>query len=108
VPRRGAETLCFARIETSLRRRRLSHHLTQRPSHRRRGCPQPGDKRQDFWEHLSRRRDLGYLEGNVAAMAPFDIAELVEHEQRVITSAAEMPVVGAAFLLAVGRTLVDR
>jgi hypothetical protein len=31
--------------------------------------PQPGDKRQDFLEHLSRHRDLGHLEGNVAAMA---------------------------------------
>jgi len=69
LPRRGAETLCFARIETLLRRRRLSHHLTQRPSHRRRWCPQPGDKRQDFLEHLSRHRDLSHLEGNVAAMA---------------------------------------
>ena len=37
--------------------------------------------------------------------APLDIAELVEHEQRVIAGAAEMPVVGAAFLLAVGRAL---
>jgi hypothetical protein len=37
--------------------------------------------------------------------APLDIAELVEHEQRVITGAAEVAVVGAAFLLAVGRAL---
>ena len=36
-----------------------------------------------------------------AQCAPFHIAELVEHEQRVITGAAEMPVIGAAFLLAV-------
>src|SRR3954447_19323822 len=36
---------------------------------------------------------------------PFDIAELIEHEQRMITGAAEMPVIGAAFLLAVGRAL---
>jgi len=33
------------------------------------------------------------------------IAELVEHEKRVVAGAAEMPVVGAAFLLAVGRAL---
>ena len=37
--------------------------------------------------------------------APLQIAELVEHEQRVIAGAAEMPVVGAAFLVAVGRAL---
>jgi hypothetical protein len=35
--------------------------------------------------------------------AALDIAELVEHEQRVVTGAAEMPVVGAAFLLSVSR-----
>src|SRR4051794_107143 len=33
----------------------------------------------------------------------FDIAELVEHKQRVITRAGEMAVIGAAFLFAVGR-----
>ena len=33
------------------------------------------------------------------------IVELVEHEKRVVTGAAEMPVVGAAFLLALGRVL---
>jgi len=37
--------------------------------------------------------------------APLDIAELVEHEQRVITGATEVAIVGAAFLLAVGRAL---
>jgi hypothetical protein len=31
--------------------------------------------------------------------APLDIAELIEHEQRVIAGAAEMPIVGTAFLL---------
>src|SRR5919202_2471584 len=35
--------------------------------------------------------------------APFDIAELVEHEQRVVTGTGKMAVVGAAFLLAIGR-----
>src|SRR5437868_12298904 len=34
-----------------------------------------------------------------------DIAESVEHEQRVITGTAKMAVVGAAFLLAVSRAL---
>src|SRR3954453_18327791 len=33
----------------------------------------------------------------------FDIAELVEHKQRMIAGTSEMPVVGAAFLFAVGR-----
>jgi hypothetical protein len=37
--------------------------------------------------------------------APFDIAELVEYEQRVIAGAAEMAVVGAAFLLTIGWAL---
>src|SRR5205085_8889437 len=37
--------------------------------------------------------------------ATLDIAKLVEHEQRVIAGAAKMAVVGAAFLLAVGRAL---
>ena len=37
--------------------------------------------------------------------ALLDIAELVEHERRMIAGAAEMPVVGAAFLVAVGRAL---
>src|SRR5207249_5680539 len=35
--------------------------------------------------------------------APLDVAKLVEHEQRMIAGASEMPIVGAAFLLAVGR-----
>ena len=34
-----------------------------------------------------------------------DIAELVEYEQRVITGAAEMAVVGAAFLVVVSRAV---
>jgi hypothetical protein len=37
--------------------------------------------------------------------ATLQIAKLVEHEQRMITGAAEMPIVGAAFLLAIGRAL---
>jgi hypothetical protein len=32
-------------------------------------CAQPGDQRQDVGEHLPRHRDLGHLEGDVAAMA---------------------------------------
>src|SRR5215469_4021435 len=36
---------------------------------------------------------------------PLDIAELVEHEQRVIAGTAKVAVVGAAFLFAVGRAL---
>src|SRR4051812_23344300 len=35
--------------------------------------------------------------------APFDIAELVEHEQRMIAGTSEMTVIGTAFLFAVGR-----
>src|SRR3954447_2382690 len=35
--------------------------------------------------------------------ASLDIAELVEHEQRMIAGTSEMPVVGAAFLFTVGR-----
>src|SRR4051794_15707176 len=35
--------------------------------------------------------------------ASLDVAELIEHEQRMIAGTGEMPVVGAAFLFAVGR-----
>ena len=35
--------------------------------------------------------------------AAFQIAELVEHEQRMIAGAAEVPVMGASLLLAIGR-----
>src|SRR3954451_14608215 len=34
---------------------------------------------------------------------PLDIAELVEHEQRMITGAGKMAIVGTAFLLSVSR-----
>ncbi len=37
--------------------------------------------------------------------APFQIAELVEHEQRMVTDAAEMAVVGRALLLAMCRAV---
>jgi hypothetical protein len=33
-----------------------------------------------------------------AKAAPFQIAELVEHEERVVAGATKVPVVGAAFL----------
>jgi hypothetical protein len=36
---------------------------------------------------------------------PLQIAKLVEHEQRVVTGAAEVTVVGAPLLIAVGRAL---
>jgi len=39
--------------------------------------------------------------------AALKIAKLVEHEQRVITSATEMTVVGAAFLLTESRALAQ-
>ena len=38
-----------------------------------------------------------------AQRAPFQIAELVEHEQRMIAGAGEVAVVGGAFLIAIGR-----
>src|SRR5438477_12674848 len=34
-----------------------------------RRCPEPGDQRQDFLEHLLRHRDLSHLKGGVAAVA---------------------------------------
>src|SRR5215208_7207740 len=34
---------------------------------------------------------------------PLDIAELVEHKQRMVTGAGKVAIVGAAFLLAIGR-----
>ncbi len=39
---------------------------------------------------------------------PFKIAKLVEQEQGVVASAAEVPVVGRAFLIAVGRAPGNR
>src|SRR3954454_17931614 len=33
----------------------------------------------------------------------FDIAELIEHEQRVIASTSKMTIIGTAFLFAIGR-----
>src|SRR4051794_6206278 len=35
--------------------------------------------------------------------APFDIAELVEHEERVVAGAAKVAIIGTAFLFAIGR-----
>ena len=48
---------------------------------------------------------LGAVNVARAQKAPFEIAELVEAEQRVVTRAAEMTIVGRAFLFAVGRAL---
>src|SRR3954447_22044542 len=42
---------------------------------------------------------IGTMDVTRSQRAPFDIAELVEHEQRVIAGAGEMAVIGAAFLL---------
>jgi len=46
------------------------------PSCRRGWRPQPGDQGQDFGEHLSRHRDLGQLDGHVAAVAHHLCADL--------------------------------
>ena len=48
---------------------------------------------------------IGTMDVARSQRTPFDIAELVEHEDRVVAGAAEMPVIGAAFLLPVGRAL---
>lgn len=48
---------------------------------------------------------LGAVNVTWAQKAPFEIAELVEAEQRVVRRAAEMTIVGRAFLFAVGRAL---
>src|SRR3954452_8595578 len=44
---------------------------------------------------------IGTMDVAWSQRTPFDIAELVEHEQRVIAGAGEMTVVGAAFLFAI-------
>src|SRR5262249_14991515 len=73
----------------------------------------------DVGEHLSRHRDLGHLTRDIAPVsrtalvmvitrsqsAPLDIAELVEHEHRVIAGPAHMPVACTALFLAIGRVL---
>src|SRR4051812_17493215 len=46
---------------------------------------------------------IGTMDIARSQCTPFDIAELVEHEERMIAGAAEMPVVSAAFLFAVSR-----
>jgi hypothetical protein len=46
---------------------------------------------------------IGAVDVAGAQDTPLQIAELVEHEQRMVAGAAEMAVVGAAFLFAVGR-----
>src|SRR5262244_1792037 len=43
--------------------------FAQAGARRRRRRPQPGNQRQDVREHQSRYRDLGHLEGDVAAVA---------------------------------------
>ena len=48
---------------------------------------------------------IGAMDVTGSQSAPLDIAELVEDEQGVIAGAAEMAIVGAAFLLAIGRAL---
>ena len=64
------------------------------------GAPVAGDHR---LQH--RAPAIGAVHVARPQSAPLQIAELVEHEQRVIAGAAKMAVVGAAFLLAVGRAL---
>ena len=54
----------------------VCHIRSQRPS---RWCgrrPQPGDEHQDILEHLPRHRDVGQLEGDVAAVAD-DLAPIL-------------------------------
>jgi hypothetical protein len=46
---------------------------------------------------------MGTVDVAGAQRTTLQVAELVEHEQRVIAGAAEMTVVGRAFLLAMGR-----
>src|SRR4051794_36644269 len=48
---------------------------------------------------------VGTMDVARSQRAPFNVAELVKHKQRVIAGASKMPVIGAAFLLAVGRAL---
>src|SRR4051812_42883622 len=48
---------------------------------------------------------VGTMDVARSQRTPFDIAELVEHEQRVVAGTGKMPVVSAAFLLTVGRAL---
>jgi hypothetical protein len=63
-----AEAVSSTCIKTHLSRRPCRVRPL-RPSCRRGRCPQPGDQGQDIREHLTRHRDLGHLEGEVAAVA---------------------------------------
>src|SRR6516162_5760165 len=62
--------------------------------------PVAGD---DWLQHYAPA--IGAMDVTGSQSAPLDIAELVEHEQWVIAGTAEMAVVGAAFLVTVGRAL---
>ena len=56
----------------------------------------------DRFEHVLpavRRMDVAR-----AQRTAFEVAELVEHEQRMVAGAGEVAVVGGAFLIAMGRT----
>src|SRR5688500_6982152 len=53
----------------------------------------------------NRTPTIGTMDVARSQRTPFDITELVEDEERVVAGAAEMPIIGAAFLFAVGRAL---
>jgi hypothetical protein len=58
--------------------------------------------------HLVRRSpDRALQQVSGSQRAPLDIVKLVEHEQRVTAHAAEVAVIGAAFLFAVGRAFTQ-
>ena len=46
---------------------------------------------------------MGAMDVAGAQVAPFQIAELIEHEQRMIAGTPEVPIVSCAFLVAMGR-----
>ncbi len=73
------------------------------------------DLRPDLDQFLPQRRQrpvthrspiLGAMHVAIAQQRPLHIAKLIEAKQRVVASAAEMPIVGSAFLFAIG--LADR
>src|SRR4051812_28301752 len=46
---------------------------------------------------------IGTMDVARSQRTPLDIAELVEHEQRMVAGASEMTVIGTAFLFAISR-----
>ena len=60
----------------------------------------------DLVEHLAEARQLRSSTAAASQSAPLDITKLVQQTTGVITGVAELALIGAAFMLAIGHTLM--